>query len=184
MSSPSDRALGARPRRLSCSGTSDRRPTESGLGFGQRARLVSPARPPVQQSATLGYRGRDQRRARNRSAPKSATPAALPDTARNDDRRSGLVLKPTAPPRTLKTGMGCIGRADQTTITKPVASPPRSRSRRCSAPHEVVNLAPMGYQQPRRTLQRSPASSLSTRRTAFWEPAPTRWRREAGSAYS
>ena len=39
--------------------------------------------------------------------------------------------------------------------------------------HEVVDVAPPGHQPPRRMSQRAPASSLSTRRTVFPEPAAT-----------
>jgi hypothetical protein len=34
---------------------------------------------------------------------------------------------------------------------------------------EVVDIAPPSYQAPRRNVPRSPASSLSTQRTTFWE---------------
>jgi hypothetical protein len=62
-------------------------------------------------------------------------------------------------------------RADQMAIVKPSASRPRSRSRRRSALHEMVDAAPAGHQPPRGMCQRSPASSLSTRRTAFSDSA-------------
>ena len=89
--------------------------------------------------------------------------------SRHDDRLSVQCSSPPLRP-TLRTGMGRIARADHMAIVKPSASRPRSRSDAAPRLHETVDLAPPGHRPPRRMFQRSPASSLNTRRTAFSEP--------------
>ena len=66
-----------------------------------------------------------------------------------------------------------IARADQMAIVKPPRLGLDRVADAAPRPHEMVDVAPPGHQPPRRMFQRSPASSLSTRRTVFSEPAPT-----------
>ena len=69
--------------------------------------------------------------------------------------------------------MGRVARADQMVIVKPPLLGPDRVADAALSPREVGDVAPPGHPAPRRTFQRSPASSLSTRRTAFPKPAPT-----------
>ena len=114
-----------------------------------------------------------------RSVWESGRPAGRPSPAvqsgdqpvdRDDDHpsRAGARVRRSARP----SGRACrVARADQMAIVKPSRLGP-DHSRRRSRAHEVVDVAPPGHRPPRRTFQRSPASSLSTRRTAFSKPAP------------
>ena len=85
--------------------------------------------------------------------------------------RAGARVRRSARP--FRTGMRRVARADHMAIVKPPLLGPDRVADAAPRLHEMVDVAPPGHQPPRRTFQRSPASSLSTRRTAFSEPAPT-----------
>ena len=123
-----------------------------------------------------GHNGAPGRPPHHRVAPKHDRAAperrrqCFHGNAPGDDRRSVPVLDPAAP----------LGRAWAVSPARTTwRSPSRPRLRldhvADAAPrlHEVVDLAPPGHQPPRRMSQRAPASSLSTRRTVFPEPAAT-----------
>ena len=66
-----------------------------------------------------------------------------------------------------------VARADQMAIVKPSRLGLDRVADAALRLHEVVDLPPPGHQPPRQMSQRAPASSLSTQRTVFPEPAAT-----------
>ena len=171
-----------RPARLSISAWSPSQDLN-----GPAASITAPAR--SARSFATDTTARPARPAHHRVAPKHDRAAperrrqCFHGNAPGDDRRSVPVLDPAAPPEP-QDGHGPY-RPARTTWRSP--SRPRLRLDHVAdaAPrlHEVVDLAPPGHQPPRRMSQRAPASSLSTRRTVFPEPAATRQRREPRSAF-
>jgi pyridine nucleotide-disulfide oxidoreductase len=89
--------------------------------------------------------------------------------ARDDDRRSVLVLQPAAPP----DPQDRHARGDQMAIVKPPLLGPGRVTDAAPACTRWSISAPPGHQPPRRMSERAPASSLSTQGTVFPEPAAT-----------
>ena len=101
-----------------------------------------------------GYNGAPGRPPHHRVAPKHDRAAperrrqCFHGNAPGDDHQSRAGTRSRRSARPSGRAWAVSPGADHMAIAKPSASPPRSRSRRRSSPHEVVDLAPPGHQPP------------------------------------